>query len=110
MMEIYSVIPTPDTWAICVYCKQECHCDPYIARLNAPAINGRHGSVSYIIDTVREFLPKCSLTTVRSRFSADQLQIVRGEAKSASNCCKRTLWKKKRLHVSDLYDNNCQLF
>jgi len=26
------------------------------------------------------FLPKCPLTTVRSQFSADKLQIVRGEA------------------------------
>ena len=34
----------------------------------------------YVIDNVRSFLPKCPLTTVRSRFSADELQIVRGEA------------------------------
>ena len=34
----------------------------------------------YIINTVRVCLPKCPLTTVRSRFSADELQIVRGEA------------------------------
>ena len=32
----------------------------------------------YVIDTERVFLPKCPLTTVRSRFSADELQIVRG--------------------------------
>ena len=35
----------------------------------------------YVIDTVQDFLPKCPLTTVRSRFSTDKLQIVRGEAK-----------------------------
>ena len=29
------------------------------------------------IDTVRVFLPKCPLSTVRSRFSADELQLVR---------------------------------
>ena len=34
----------------------------------------------YVLDTVRVFLPKCPLTTVRSRFSADELQLVRGEA------------------------------
>ena len=34
-----------------------------------------------VIDTVRIFLPKCPLTTVRSRvISADELHIVRGEA------------------------------
>ena len=33
-----------------------------------------------VIDTVRVFLPKCPLTTVRSRFSVVELQIVRGEA------------------------------
>jgi len=30
--------------------------------------------------------------------------------KATSNSCKRTLWKKKRVQVSDLYDNNWQLF
>jgi len=65
---------------------------------------------NYVIDTVQVFLPKCPLITVRSRFSADELQIVRGEAedtlillfvrtKSAPNGCKRTLWKKKQVHV-----------
>ena len=59
-----------------------------------------------IIYTARVFLPKCPLTTVRRRFSADDLQIVRGEAddtcvvkphlKSASNGCKRTRWKTQR--------------
>jgi len=34
----------------------------------------------YVIDTVRVFLPTCPLTTVRSRFNADKLQIVRGQA------------------------------
>ena len=34
----------------------------------------------WVIDTVRVFLQKCPLTTVRSRFSADELQLVRGEA------------------------------
>ena len=34
----------------------------------------------YVIDTVRVFLPKCPLITVRNRFSADELQIVRVEA------------------------------
>jgi len=75
--------------------------------------------VKYVIDTVRVFLPKCPLTTVGNRFSADELQIVRGEprihvlfvrTKSASNGCKRTLWKKKRVQVSDIYDNNWQHF
>ena len=33
-----------------------------------------------VIDIVGVFLPKCPLTTVRSRFSADELQLVRGEA------------------------------
>ena len=33
----------------------------------------------YVLDTVRVLLPKCLLTIVRSRFSADELQIVRGE-------------------------------
>ena len=66
----------------------------------------------YVIDTGRVFLPECPFTTIRSRFSADELQIVRGEAedtnavrphlKAASNGCKRTLWEKKRVHVSDL--------
>jgi len=32
------------------------------------------------MDTVQGFLPKSLLTTVRRRFSADKLQIVRGEA------------------------------
>ena len=36
--------------------------------------------LAFVIDTVRVFLPKCPLTTIRSRFSADELQIVRGEA------------------------------
>ena len=30
--------------------------------------------------------------------------------KATSNGCKRTLWKKNRVQVSDLYDNNWQLF
>jgi len=34
----------------------------------------------YVIYTVRVVLPKCPLTTVRSRFIADELQIVRDEA------------------------------
>ena len=55
------------------------------------------------MDTVRVFLLKCLITTIRSRFSADELQIVGGEAgdtfvvrrpKSASNGCKRTLEEK----------------
>ena len=29
--------------------------------------------------------------------------------KSASNGCNRTLWKKERVQVSDIYDNNWQL-
>jgi len=29
----------------------------------------------YVIDTVRVFLPKCPLTTVRSWFSADEQQM-----------------------------------
>ena len=33
----------------------------------------------YVIYTVRVFLPKCPLETVRSRFRADELQIVRRE-------------------------------
>jgi len=37
-------------------------------------------SNSYVIDTVQVFHPKCPLTTARRRFSADELQIVRGEA------------------------------
>jgi len=59
----------------------------------------------YVIDTVRVFLPMCPLTTVRSRFSTDELHIVRGEAEdtnavrphlqAASYGCKRTLWEKK---------------
>ena len=36
-------------------------------------------ALKYVIATVRDFLPKCPLTTVRSLFSADELQIVRGE-------------------------------
>jgi len=36
----------------------------------------------YVIDTKRVFLPKCPLTTVRSHFSADDLQIIRGEAEN----------------------------
>jgi len=39
-----------------------------------------HYQIHLVIDTVRVFLPKCPLTTVRSRFSADELQIVWGEA------------------------------
>jgi len=30
--------------------------------------------------------------------------------KAVSNGCKRTLWKIKRVQVSDLHDNNWQLF
>ena len=33
----------------------------------------------YVIYIVRVFLPNCRLTAVRSRFSADEIQIVRGE-------------------------------
>jgi len=33
-----------------------------------------------VIDTVQVYLPQCPLTTVRSRYSADELQIVRAEA------------------------------
>ena len=29
----------------------------------------------YVIDTVHVFLPKCPLTTGRSRFNADEIQI-----------------------------------
>jgi len=32
------------------------------------------------MDIVRVFLPKCLITTVRNRFSVDELQIVGGEA------------------------------
>ena len=39
--------------------------------------------VIYVIDTVRVFFPKCPLTTVRNRFSADELQISRVEADDA---------------------------
>ena len=56
--------------------------------------------LKHVLDTVRVFLPKCPLTTVRSSLSADELHIVRGEAFGG----------KKRVHVSDLYDNNWQLF
>ena len=41
--------------------------------------------VVYVIDTVQFFLAKCPLTTVGSRFSADKLQIVRGEASRLRN-------------------------
>ena len=37
-------------------------------------------TVQYVIDTVQVFLSKFSLTTVRSWFIVDELQIVRGEA------------------------------
>jgi len=37
-------------------------------------------TVQFVIDTVRVFLSKFSLTTVRSWFSVDELQIDRGEA------------------------------
>jgi len=37
-------------------------------------------TVQYVIDTVQVFLSKFSLTTVRSWFSVDELQIDRGEA------------------------------
>jgi len=69
----------------------------------------------FVIYTVRVFLPKCPLTTVRRRFSADEIQIVRDEAEDTFAVrphligvygCKRTLWKKRRVQVSDLYDNN----
>jgi len=57
----------------------------------------------YVIDTVRVFIPKCPLTTIGSRFSADELQIVRGEAK-------RILWKKKNeyryLTYTTIIDNS----
>ena len=67
----------------------------------------------YVRDTVRVFIPKCPLTTARSRFSVEEIQIVRGKAedtivvvrtKSSPNGCKRTLWKKKKVQVSDLCD------
>ena len=43
------------------------------------------------IDTVWVFLPKCPLTTVRCRFSADKLQIIRGEAICCSSALKLLL-------------------
>jgi len=66
---------------------------------------GGRGASLYVINTVGVFHPKCPLTTVRSRFSAEELQIVRVEAeskaKSASNGCnlKRTLEEKSRTGI-----------
>ena len=37
----------------------------------------------YVLDNVHVFLPKYSLTTVKSRFNADELQLVRGEVISS---------------------------
>ena len=44
-------------------------------------------TVNYVTDTVWVFLLKCPLTTVRSRFSAVDLQIVWGEAEDTSVVC-----------------------
>ena len=49
------------------------------------------------------FLPKRPVTNIRSRFSADKLQIVRGEAEDTFVVCPHFGRKNK-------YDNNWQLF
>ena len=49
----------------------------------------------FVIDTVQVFLPKCPLTTVRSRFSADELQIIWSEGCIRSIT---TLKRQRRLH------------
>ena len=49
----------------------------------------------YVLYTVRVLLPKCPLTTVRSRFSADKLQIIRGEAICCSSALKLLLTEEK---------------
>ena len=43
-------------------------------------------SIYYVIYTVQVFLLKCPLATVRSRFSADELQIVQSEVEDTFVC------------------------
>mgnify|MGYP007133293376 CR=1 FL=1 len=72
----------------------------------------------FAIDTVRVFLPKCPLTTVKSRFSADKLQIVWSEGcircittlKGSDGCIKKfycsvgnTRWYWKEWNKSKNY-------
>ena len=70
----------------------------------------------YVIDTVQVFLPKCPLEAdlVRTNYKLSEakprIHLLFISTKSASNGCKRTLWKKKQVQVSDLYGNNWQLF
>ena len=54
-----------------------------------------------VIDTVSVFLSKCPLTAVRNRFSADELQLVRGEADETlvvSSALKRFLTVVRESH------------
>ena len=77
--------------------------------------------VVYVIDNVRVFLPNCPLTTVRSLLSVDELHIVRDEAEDTFvvrphylnqllTVVRGHFGRKKQVQVSDLYDNNWQLF
>jgi len=74
-----------------------------------------------VIDTVRVYL--CDLSVllqpletalVRTNYTLSEakprIHLLFVRSTSASNGCKRTLWKKKRVQVSDLYDNNWLLF
>ena len=55
----------------------------------------------FVIDTVRFFLPKCRLTTVKSRFSADELHIVRGEVEASPVLfpCENIMSRNYKMHV-----------
>ena len=72
-----------------------------------------------VINTVRVFLTKCPLTTVRTALVRTNYKLSKAKprihllfvrTKAVSNGCKRTLWKKKRVQVSDLYDKNWQVW
>ena len=76
-------------------------------------------SFKLVINTVRVFLTKCPLTTVRTALVRTNYKLSKAKprihllfvrTKAVSNGCKRTLWKKKRVQVSDLYDKNWQVW
>ena len=72
----------------------------------------------YVLDTVLVVLPKCPPTTVISRLvrtnykqseAKPMIHLWFVRTKSASIGFQRTLWKKKRVQVSELYDKKWQL-
>jgi len=63
----------------------------------------------YILGIVRVFFQRVLLRALEAALVRTNYKLF-VRAKSTSNGCKGTLWKKKRVQVSDLYDNNWQLF